>query len=358
MSGLPSPTRHDRGPAVSPTKTVFNLQLARAIAALLVVYAHIGVPGATCGHFGVDIFFVISGFIMTLICTRSPQNFFSRRLVRIGPLYWLITGLIFLLSWWKPELVNSTQPSLVHLLKSIFFVPYVKGDGLIRPMLDVGWTLEYEMYFYTAIALALLAGIAARHATLAASALLVVLTLIFRITLPHLSESSEAGTFASFYSLYYVFEFVLGVFVFYLVQHPLARRLGVAANLALAAACLVFLVWHQLTYPVDHALALLMRGVPAMLFVAALLLLEQRNFVFTRITLLGDASYALYLSNQFVVEGLRKIATRFHVPFYSIPSIAITLVLSSLVGIAIYLLLEKPLHDRLRILVDGKPAPR
>ena len=358
MSGLPSPTRHDGAPAAT-VKTVFNIQQARAIGALLVVYAHIGVPGATFGHFGVDIFFVISGFIMTMICTRSPRHFFTRRLVRIVPLYWLITALVFLLSWWKPQLMNSTRPSVFHFLESIFFIPYVKENGLIHPMLDVGWTLNYEMYFYTAIGLALVAGAAARYATLAASALLVVLALVFQVALRYLPAASGAATLASFYSTFYVFEFILGVAVFYLVQNPLARRPGVAANLVLAVACLVFLAWNQLTEPLGHAAPLLTQGIPAMLFVATMLLLEQKNFVLTRMTILGDASYALYLSNQFVVEGFRKIVGRLlHLSFYSIPSIALIIVLASLIAIAIYLLLEKPLHDRLRILVDGKPAPR
>ncbi len=359
MSGLPFAVRHDGGSSVSTVKTVFNIQQARAIGALLVVYAHIGVPGATFGHFGVDIFFVISGFIMTMICSRSPRNFFRRRLARIVPLYWLITGVVFLLSWWKPQLMNSTRPSLFHFLESIFFIPYVKENGLVHPMLDVGWTLNYEMYFYTAIALMLLAGAAAHYATLAASALLVGLALVFQVALRFLPATSTAAILTSFYSSFYVFEFILGVLVFYLVQHPLARRPGVAANIALSLGCLAFLVWNQLTQPLGHAVPLLTQGVPAMLFVATMLLLEQKNFVLTRITLLGDASYALYLSNQFVVEGFRKVVGRFlHLSFYSLPSIALIIVISSLIAIAIYLILEKPLHDRLRILVDGKPAPR
>lgn len=339
-------------------KTIFNLQFARAIGALLVVYAHIGVPGATFGHFGVDIFFVISGYIMTMICVKSSRNFFGRRLARIVPLYWLITGLVFLLSWYKPQLMNSTTPSVFNLVRSLFFIPYVKENGLIHPMLDVGWTLNYEMYFYTAIALALLL-VPARVATLAASGGLIVVAALLQGLLHFLPQDSYPAVLATFYSSFYVLEFVLGVAVFYLVQQPIARKLGTIANLLLAAVCLVFLAYNQLRPPLGHAVPLLTQGIPAMLFVATLLLLEQRNFVFTKITILGDASYALYLTNQFVVEGFRKIASKaLHLSFYSVPSIAMVIVLASAVAIMIYVVLEKPLHDRLRILVDGKPAPR
>ena len=357
MSGLPSTAPSETGSSASTVKTLFNIQQARALGALLVVYAHIKVPGATFGHFGVDIFFVISGFIMTMICAQSPRNFFARRLARIVPLYWIITALVFLLSAWKPQLFNSTRPSFLHFTDSIFFVPYVKENGLMHPMLDVGWTLNYEMYFYVAIALALLA-VPGRLATLAASTALAVLTLVFREVLRFL-PAGGAATAVSFYSSFHVLEFGLGVLVFHLVQQPLARRPGVAANLVLAAACLAFLVWNQLRAPFGHGIPLLTQAVPAMLFVATMLLLEQKNFLLTKITILGDASYALYLSNQFVVEGFRKIVSR-HLPlaWSSLPAIALMLVTASLVAIAIYIVIEKPLHDRLRRLIDGKPAPR
>jgi exopolysaccharide production protein ExoZ len=254
--------------------------------------------------------------------------------------------------------MNSTTPSVINLARSLFFVPYVKENGLIHPMLDVGWTLNYEMYFYAAIALALFA-VPSRYATIAASGGLIVLAALLQLALQFAPPGSYAAVLASFYSSFYVFEFILGVAVYYLVQQPLARKPGVIVNLVLAAACLVFLAYNQLSPPLGHAVPLLTQGLPAMLFVATMLLLEQKNFVFTKITILGDASYALYLTNQFVVEGFRKIASKaLHLSFYSVPSIAIVVVLASLIAIAIYVLLEKRLHDRLRILVDGKPAPR
>lgn len=358
MSRLPSPSRHDIRSPSSAVKTVFNIQFARALAALLVVYAHIGVPGATFGHFGVDIFFVISGFIMTMICHKSSRNFFARRLVRIVPLYWIITLLVFALSWYKPQLLNSTTPNVANLLKSVLFIPYTKENGLTHPLLDVGWTLNYEMYFYTAIALALLV-VPGPRATLVASAGLAVLAGLFGLGSLVLAPGSWAHTIADFYSSFYVFEFMLGVAVYHLVQQPFARRAGVAVNLLVAVACLAFLIYNQLAPPLGHAVPLLTQGLPSMLVVASMLLLEQKNFVFTKITILGDASYALYLTNQFVVEGFRKIGSKaVHLPMYSAPSFAIIFVLTSLVAIAIYLVFEKPLHDRLRILVDGKPAPR
>jgi len=338
--------------------TIYNVQLARALGAMLVVYAHIAYPGLIFGHFGVDIFFIISGFIMTMICARSSRHYFSRRLVRIVPLYWALTLFVYLLSIFKPALLNSTRPSVLHFLKSIFFIPYVKEDGLTQPMLDVGWTLNYEMYFYAAIALALLF-VPARLATAAASVGLVAVAILLRVYMMAAHLSPAAAPVATFYSYFYIFEFVLGVLVYYLTQGPWLQRVAVPVNLAVAGVCLVFMAWNEVTDPFGKAFLFLTQGLPSMIFVAALLLLERKKFIFTKVTLLGDASYAIYLTNQLVVEGFRKIVFKV-VPFsfYSPLSCLLVLAAAAALGVVIYLFLEKPLHDYLRVLVDGRPAAR
>ncbi len=338
--------------------TLYNVQLARALGAMLVVYAHIGYPGIMFGHFGVDIFFIISGFIMTMICCKSSRHFFPRRLVRIVPLYWAITAFVYLLSIVKPSLLNSTGPNVIHFLKSIFFVPYVKEDGLTQPMLDVGWTLNYEMYFYAAIALSLLV-VPARLATLVASTALVIVAVLLHIYMVASRLSPAAAPVATFYSTFYIFEFVMGVLVYYLTRGPLLQRIALPMNIVAAAACLVFMAYNEIAQPFGKQFPLLTQGLPSMIFVAALLLLEHQKFIFTKVTILGDASYAIYLTNQFVVEGMRKIVSKaIHLPFFSPPSCAIVLVAAAGLGVLIYLFLEKPVHDQLRVLVDGRPADR
>jgi exopolysaccharide production protein ExoZ len=328
---------------------IYNIQTTRAFAALLVVFAHIGFPGFTFGHFGVDIFFVISGFIMTMICCRNPKSFFLRRLVRIVPLYWLITLLVLGLSYAKPSLMNSTTPNLANLLKSLFFIPYVKENGTIHPMLDVGWTLNYEMYFYLAIAVALRFVRPAR-ATLVASAALVVVSLALRLVLafhPALPESLFA--LVRFYSADVTFEFLFGVVVYYFMHSAFAGKFSVWFSGALALVSLLVLIGNQvrpLPIPVTPILSV---GFPATAFVLAMLLLEKRSCILTRITLLGDASYALYLTNQFIVEGCRKVVfPKIHLPIYSILGCAVILLAASLVAILIFKFVEKPFHDRLR----------
>jgi exopolysaccharide production protein ExoZ len=328
---------------------IYNIQATRALAALFVVFAHIGYPGFTFGHFGVDIFFVISGFIMTMICCKNPKSFFLRRLLRIVPLYWLITLLVLLLSYLKPELMNSTTPNLKNLLKSLFFIPYVKENGMTHPMLDVGWTLNYEMYFYLVIAVALRFVKPAR-ATLFAATFMIFIALALRAALA-LSHGLPYGIVVPFrfYSADVTFEFLFGVGAYYIIHSESAEKFGIGFSSVLAIVCLAVLIGNQLRPFPEYLSPICTVGFPATGFVLAMLLLEKRKFILTKITLLGDASYALYLTNQFVVEGCRKVIfKKIHLPIYSIFGIALILIAASVIAILIFKIIEKPFHDKLR----------
>jgi exopolysaccharide production protein ExoZ len=138
-----------------------SLQILRAVAATSVVYFHIGrsplapipSPIAVFGSFGVDIFFVISGFVMAMVVANghSARSFAIGRLTRIVPLYWILTTCLLLLAAVKPDLLIATTANLPNYLKSLFFIPYFKENGSLTPMLAVGWTLNYEMFFYLCI---------------------------------------------------------------------------------------------------------------------------------------------------------------------------------------------------------------
>lgn len=127
------------------------------MAATSVVYSHIGV-NPDYGQFGVDIFFVISGFVMTLIVEngQKPATFLLKRVLRILPLYWILTTCLLILAIIKPELLNSTTANFTNYVKSIFFIPYFKENGSLSPLLALGWTLNYEVFFYACIWLSIL----------------------------------------------------------------------------------------------------------------------------------------------------------------------------------------------------------
>lgn len=147
-----------------------NIQILRAFAALNVVLFHI--LGASVGmglspqsiqflrgwgESGVDIFFVISGFVMAVVHAGkniSPIEFMKLRIQRIVPIYWLLTLLILITYAVMPQLVKSSVPSVGYVFASFFFLSGTLIDK--PPLLYVGWTLEYEMLFYVVFALSLL----------------------------------------------------------------------------------------------------------------------------------------------------------------------------------------------------------
>jgi exopolysaccharide production protein ExoZ len=148
-------------PARSDSSSLVSIQALRAIAALLVFWGHainaVHLKGEAdfphlYGPFGVDIFFVISGFVMVYSSERlfgqpgAPITFFARRLARIVPLYWAATTILV----WFVVPYASTKA----VLGSLFFGPHIPSEA---PLLLVGWTLIFEMFFYVVFAIALFA---------------------------------------------------------------------------------------------------------------------------------------------------------------------------------------------------------
>ncbi|MFM0021424.1 acyltransferase family protein [Paraburkholderia azotifigens] len=331
-----------------------SLTVLRGIAAISVIFYHIMAPtGHTLGEFGVDIFFVLSGFVIALVLDSpriTARRFLSDRIARIVPLYWLLTFVVFAGTLIAPSLFNSTTADFGNLLKSLFFIPYRKESGLIFPMLFVGWTLNYEMMFYVVAAVSLV--LMRRHRLLFASALIF---LIFCAA----TASGSRDTFAEFYSYQRIFEFPLGFVVYRLWKRGVQIKPALAGGIAIAAyVWMAYVNWNQLS----HA-HLLYFGIPAFLLVASSLSLESKmgSGPLTKgALLLGDASYAIYLSHPYCVEAARKLLANAIDGFDATAPVggAIIIVIASAVGVALYWFLDRPLHRSARRLLQSVPAVR
>lgn len=146
-----------------------NLQALRAIAAYLVLFAHIEDieakygqgrilgPWIDFGVWGVDLFFVLSGFVMVLVSQRTlgsmkdAGKFVWSRATRIYPLWWLCLSALVLIWMFRPHLVYGGAQQEIDLLKDYLLIPKT-----VSPLLETGWTLIHEMYFYAVFALILL----------------------------------------------------------------------------------------------------------------------------------------------------------------------------------------------------------
>ncbi|MCD7766177.1 MAG: acyltransferase [Lachnospiraceae bacterium] len=159
-----------------------GIQTLRGISAVLIVMHHMRFFAR--GAFGVDIFFCISGFMIMLTTHRGPDAssgnrtrfFLRKRLIRIVPFYYLMTFLTYALLTAFPDLFEQTQTSVVFLIKSLLFIPFDIGNGVLQPLLRVGWTINCEIFFYLLFFLAL--HISHRYRGLICSALLFLCVLI------------------------------------------------------------------------------------------------------------------------------------------------------------------------------------
>ena len=122
------------------------IQFLRFVASFLVLLTHSFSPFFN-GSIGVDIFFVISGFIMMHVSSNDVKKFLIKRFIRIVPLYWTLTILFFLVVLFLPILVDKSEANFHYFIKSLFFIPYNNGEGHL-PVIFLGWTLNYEIIFY------------------------------------------------------------------------------------------------------------------------------------------------------------------------------------------------------------------
>ena len=348
----------------SSTQIIYNVQALRALAAVGVLLDHLPDmlirlgPASlilTAGRSGVDIFFVISGFVMSLICHQgkiTPRQFLIDRWSRVAPLYWLATLLVFALAALAPRLMQATVASPVDFLDSLLFIPTTKSDGTIRPMLFVGWTINYEMFFYTLFAIA-------KRIT---STVRVAEDIVI-ITLSALVASGAVYTFRNtalfFFSSPIVLEFALGILVARI--YALKATLGQVRSFSLLLGGLFWMAIEPLLPVIEgkgfqesaqHSWSI---GLAAAAILLGALSLEKRRLVVRNrfIHTLGASSYALYLIHPFVIRAGARLSSSIDDTFHIWIATAVTCAAAISLAIAVHIIIEIPMTNRLRSFVKG-----
>lgn len=325
-----------------------QLQYIRAIAALLVVYFHAilqmeklnpdaWITGYLFGKSGVDLFFVLSGFVMWITTSDKPQtvsDFWWKRVRRVVPLYWAVTLAAAAVALVLPQILKSTQFDVPHILASLAFLPWINpsdpaGD-MIAPLIVPGWTLNYEMYFYFLFGLCLLVPV--RHRILAIALLI---GSIFAI-----ANLAPENTATRFYGDTVIFEFVAGVILGRIYKTGLSFSAPVVIlAVVLGFAALLFNDYRGFDMP-----RLITIGLPAaviIFFATAIHVPELKAWRWLRI--LGDASYSIYLTHIFTLAGSRMVYPRVIDILQSDTLFVLMMMLmSTLVGLASYYLFEIP----------------
>lgn len=319
-----------------------NVQALRAVAALAVALSHLvsfspALAVFSSGTIGVELFFVISGFIMVHITNdreQRPVDFLAHRVVRVVPLYWLLTLAVFALAWLAPQLLKSTQADPLELIKSLLFIPYVKHGTTLQPLLFQGWTLNFEMVFYLLFAASLfLRGQVLRVALV--SLVIVLAVAVGQIFAP---LSPVAGFYTSPLTLCFALGMGLGL------AYPKIN--GALVGVALGA--FVLLAAGTGAGVLTGTAAYLVRVAFAFAAVTAALALEQRGQIWDwrPIQLLGAASYSLYLIHPFAAIAIEKLARKFGLLDGAMLGVMLVVAMAAMIatGLALYRLIELPLQ--------------
>ena len=347
-----------------------SLQALRALAAAMVVVYHAQAEAAVLAartqapftpsallpwDAGVDIFFVISGFI--IVHAAGPlygaaggrRRFLAHRVARVVPLYWLVTAAYLAVALGQPGLLsggtgaNGLDPA--YVAASFLFWPMARADGTPVPLFGLGWTLNCEMVFYLLFALGLGWGRRAALAWLLAS---LVLLAAARALVPAMPMP------LAFWTSPILLEFAFGALL------ALARDRGVRLDPTLQVLTLV-LAFGFLARATEPGLAMrpLAYGLPAAALVACSALGRDAGAgrrAARWIVALGDASYALYLTHPFVLRAGREAILRLGLAPAIGPwgTLAILVVLACLASLAVHRFIETPLSLRARALLDPR----
>ena len=372
------------------TKSTFTgIQALRFVAAMLVVLAHstamvnermhLDMFKWRAGWSGVDIFFVISGFVMAISSGGLMQRangwkiFLTRRLIRIVPLYWVATTLKLATILALPTLALDSPLELWNTIASYLFIPTFDDKSLLAaPLLKVGWTLNYEMLFYAIFTMALFLGKSPLKFTAAIFAIAVAINLF----------STPSVAYAYGFLEPILMEFVMGMlvaklctrvnninvgvntglntglnigaknFIDKLLQYISTTKVGAIIGALALVICFTIMfncaeqpMWWRWAY----------WGLPSMIIVTVVALAEPalRKVMPNILATLGDSSYSLYLFHTFTVPLLGTLMIQLKIMQPTL-ALAACIVLSPLVCLAIYAWFELPMTTQLKKLAHFK----
>ncbi|MEG3975966.1 acyltransferase [Microcoleus sp. herbarium8] len=344
----------------TPHKKLNLLQVYRGIAALLVVLFHLNDMSLDrlkkdtffnlfeSGWSGVDYFFVLSGFIMVYVHRSAIGNkdqlksFLVKRAVRIYPIYWIVTLIVLVFFLVIPGFANNQDLGFGKIITSLLLLP---NQNL--PILNVGWTLIYELYFYFLFSIAI--WLKPKHSVPILS------TLLFVTILHYLKIVEFDGGYAFLLNLVFGdmnLEFVLGCLAGYIVikfASKISKNRWILFGAANLGYVVLLVIFATTKLEVDRISTF---GVLATLLIigSASIDLKDSPKVPQILTYLGDASYSIFLLHGPLISATTKVLQKANLGKYfdSFFAPALLGLITVVVGCIFYSLIEKPLTVFLR----------
>jgi peptidoglycan/LPS O-acetylase OafA/YrhL len=347
-------------------QTILNIQYLRFAAAFVVIFAHAnllmyGIPTklTNLGAIGVDVFFVISGFIMPYIIFGGLYNkestiklrpgiFFLHRILRIWPAYFIVTLIFIAISIAAANGIIKNQTTdfifyfndyrykIDYIIKSLLFFNDIRG-----PILTAGWTLQFEFIFYSLISLSILFGARKFHH--------IFFTCIFFVIACNIANLLFESLILKQLSRPILIEFIFGMTVYYIYSS------GVIFGKRLSIITCVMFIPALIAFPLNlnasgEVIRILTWGIISSLLVFSFLSLERYTKNIRSLHFAGNASYSIYLTHGVLAPILMfVIVSNDLLSVISLPTYLLmytTICIS--VGCIFYTLIEKPITKLLK----------
>jgi len=340
-------------------KWIYNIQSLRGFAALSVLFFHVMLMEKKWGSgnlilprlldlgaSGVDLFFVISGFMMVTVTRGKFQQkgaikqFAYNRISRIYPLYWFYSSILLCVFVIKPEVINPSMLNQVNILESFLLLPQN-----ICPLLMVGWPLVHEMYFYIVFTLILMTPEKHLLKFLLFWALACISVHMIMSDFPKLSFNPYIKIIFNPLTL----EFIAGCLTAILIFKGTTKYGLISLIIGICILVIVGIFYHA--YPsipiFNSQLRIILFGLPYSLAVYGAVAIETGKGKSFSVLLrkIGDQSYSLYLSHTIVINGIGWLWAYNTIPAFEYNVIWILLMplFSIITGYYSFKLLEKPL---------------
>lgn len=328
-------------------KVINNIQLLRGIAALLVVMCHIPalvekyglgtynpLSIGRWGAFGVDVFFVISGYIMAKVSvgkSKSPFIFITKRFERIYPLYFILTVTLVLIQFLYPSIFKDTIYGLGQNVTSLFFIS--RYFNYEYPTLYVGWTLEFEMFFYVIFFLTLFV----KSENIRYSLLSVAI--VFSVV---------AGISSAI-----AIEFIYGVAIYEITSRGIIKKINASPMcfyIILLACCGVAAAINIPTHPNSPSRPFNYGLIAFVMVLSAVVFNDSNENVLTK---LGNSSYSIYLTQVFSIPLILKMAVATNVTNVPVVMFFFTTAFVGISGVFTYKYVERTITMLLKHKTDN-----
>ncbi|MDE5885514.1 MAG: acyltransferase [Oscillospiraceae bacterium] len=284
---------------------ITSLNELRGLAAVMVVCAHmpctLQLLGGNPGGYAVTLFYLLSGFLTVMSSEHSTKYFLRKRIIKLLPLYYSMTLVAYVLATIKPEWFHTIQANVPNLIKSLLFIPYTNPNGFVRPVLDVGWYLNLEVFYYIVFWIAL--KISYKYRIEICSLLLGIVYII-------------GGIFFARNSIYITYRrgiiaLIVGMYLYVVYRTMTEKSLGMSEvkkkPLINVVVYLGFFIGCFGYGAIEKNTNDTMIQIFLPLIVLILFLVMNRWMYTTWIWFISKISLSMYLTHEFVVKGVSRL---------------------------------------------------